>query len=119
MKNRGRSNQYTDVEKALFHKYKDKPPKTLKELKKIAQEKAKFGIIDETNLMNGYAGQYLKKHALVDQMLVENKKNDFSYAELKWYWKGDEGNFDGPDLAAWYQVYNQTQLSKNVKNAKK
>lgn len=51
-------------------------------------------------------------------MLVGNKKNDTSYAELKWLWQGEEGNFDGPHLAAWYQVYNQTQLNSQMEKNK-
>lgn len=55
------------VELELVKKYRGAPPKTLKELKKLAKEKAKFGIVDDNNLLaEGYTGNYIKKKALVD-----------------------------------------------------
>lgn len=63
----------SEIELELVKKYRSNPPKSLKELKKIAKDKAKFGVIDNTNLFaSGYTGQYIKKKALVDKMLVNN-----------------------------------------------
>ena len=48
-------------------------------------------------------------------MLLKNKRTDFSYAEKKRRFKGENGTFSSIDLAAWYRVWNQTQLDKSRK----
>ena len=42
----------------------------------------------------------MKKRALVDQQIIVNKKADFSYAQRKWNWIGEDGGgmFDKTDL---------------------
>lgn len=86
--------------------------------KKLAIEAIKDEIKDEKkdeDRIGEYKGKFIKRRALIDQMLLDNKKADFSYAEKKYKWKtGNEdegkGYFSGIDLAEWYRVYNQTQI---------
>jgi hypothetical protein len=45
-------------------------------------------------------------------MLMTNKKADFSYADKKRIFTGENGAFNSVDLAEWFRVYNQTQINK-------
>ena len=45
-------------------------------------------------------------------MLMSNKKADFSYADKKRIFSGENGAFNSVDLAEWFRVYNQTQINK-------
>ena len=45
-------------------------------------------------------------------MLLDNEVRDFSYAERKCIFAGEEGNFNSADLADWYQVWDQTAIEK-------
>ena len=60
----------------------------------------------------------MKRRALVDQQLMSNKKADFSYAVMKRRFYGKNGTFNSVDLAAWYRVYDQTEIDsyKKLKN---
>ena len=66
--------------------------------------------MDDDELPPGYEGQYVRKRALVDQMLMTNKRADFSYADKKRVFTGENGAFNSVDLAEWFRVYNQTQI---------
>ena len=66
-------------------------------------------------LDQGYQGNYLRRRALVDQMLLSNKKADFSYADKKRRFFGEHGTFASTDLEAWFRVYNQTQIDRQKK----
>ena len=74
----------------------------------------------EADQLPTWEGKYLRRRALVDQMLMSNKKADFSYATHKRKWRGEEGVFNSDDLAAWFRVWNQTQIDKykQLKNKK-
>ena len=50
----------------------------------------------------------IPKQAMVDQMLMDNKKYMKSMALKKRLWVGEEGNFANKDLAEWFKIYNQT-----------
>ena len=63
-------------------------------------------------LKRKYAGQYLKKRALVDPQLVKNQVREFSHAERKTLFRGDHGAYDSSHLQAWFQVWDQTQVDK-------
>ena len=39
---------------------------------------------------------------------MSNNKADFSYADKKRVFTGENGAFSSVDLAAWFRVYNQT-----------
>ena len=55
---------------------------------------------------------YVRRRAVIDQMLLNNTKADFSYATAKYKWGGEDGAFENKDLSAWFRVYNQTGLTK-------
>ena len=42
---------------------------------------------------------YVRRRAVIDQMLLNNKKADFSYATNKYKWGGEEGVFESKELA--------------------
>ena len=69
-------------------------------------------------LHSGYESknQTVRRRALVDQMLMNNKKADFTYATKKYRWMGEEGDFKSDDLTAYYRVYNQTQIDQKYKH---
>ena len=56
--------------------------------------------------------QQIKKQALVDNVLMENKNYTKSLATNKILWKGEGGAFAKRDLVFWFKVYNQTQMDK-------
>jgi len=55
---------------------------------------------------------YVRRRAVIDQILLKNDKADFSYATNKYKWSGENGNFESKQLGAWFKVYNQTGLTK-------
>lgn len=55
---------------------------------------------------------YVRRRAVIDQLLLKNNKADFSYATNKYKWGGEEGSFEGKELGEWFRVYNQTGLTK-------
>ena len=79
-----------------------------KEERKKKQLLAEHGVDGYRKLV--YKGEYIKRRALVDQQLIINKKADFSYAQRKWNWIGEDGGgmFESPDLQEWFNVWNQT-----------
>ena len=82
----------------------------MKEEKKAEAEKKDTGV----DRIQQYQGVMIQRRALIDQMLLENSKADFSYAERKYRWYSsaeglrNKGFYSGIDLAEWYRVYNQT-----------
>ena len=108
------------VEKEIVKKYAATGPPDIKKLRAAAKEANKKlpkvggedAIGDMTYNNNGYKGEFIKKRALIDQMLIKNQTRDFSYAERKIRFLGEEGAFNSADLAAWYQVWDQTQIEK-------
>ena len=50
-------------------------------------------------------------------MLIKNKTRATSFAEHKVRFKGENGEFNPADLAAWFQVWDQTTV-ENQKAAK-
>ena len=115
---------YDDIELAIIAKYKGQslaagPKKKAKDDGKKGGSsglgggggEGEDGVVEAANLPT-WEGQYLRRRALVDQMLMSNKKADFSYATHKRKWKGEEGVFNSDDLAAWFRVWNQTQIDK-------
>jgi hypothetical protein len=64
-----------------------------------------------------FEGEYVRRRALVDPMLLNNKKTYFSYAINKRTFFGENGTFNSVDLAEWYRVWNQTQAG-NIKTLK-
>ena len=82
---------------------------------KIDKEKRELGL----DRVQEYQGKYIQRRALIDQMLMDNSKADFSYAERKYKWKSENpdgelannGYYNNIDLAEWYRVYNQTQIN--------
>ena len=65
-----------------------------------------------------YKGRYLKKRALIDQQLLVNDKRDFSYAQRKWLWMGEDGGgiFEKDDLQDWYINVDQTEVKPTCKH---
>ena len=59
-----------------------------------------------------YEGKFLKKRALIDEMLVNNKKIDKSHAEQKRRWIGNEGAFKSENLQEWFQTHDQTKIQQ-------
>lgn len=98
---------YDEIELAIMQKNKDEQ---FAQVMGLAKKKKK----EENNDMchTGYESktQTVRRRALVDQMLMNNKKADFTYATKKYRWKGEEGDFKSDDLTAYYRVYNQTQI---------
>ena len=60
----------------------------------------------DDDLIKDYKGKFIKRRALVDQMLMDNTRADFSYAHHKWRWKGANGVYNSVPLADWHRVYN-------------
>lgn len=54
---------------------------------------------------------YLKRKALIDPSMMENKNYDHSLAHNKYYWHGQNGNYKSEDIAPWFQIYNQTYIN--------
>ena len=98
-----------EVEAILQRKYQLEGPYRKGDAKKAAKAAMKKRISEvgvDLYRAEVYKGGYLKKRGLVDQQLVINKKADFSYAQRKWLWYGEEdGVYAAPDLQDWYQVY--------------
>ena len=107
------------IEKEILKKYAGCPPPELQKLqkqRKEAQLKQNGGADAESGdclySKNGYKGDFIKKRALVDQMLLQNEVRDFTYAERKIRFLGEEGAFNSSDLAEYYQVFDQTAIEK-------
>ena len=49
---------------------------------------------------------YIRRRAVIDQLLLKNDKADFSYATNKYKWGGENGTFVAKELGAWFKVYN-------------
>ena len=41
---------------------------------------------------------FIRRRAVIDQMLLRNPKADFSYAIKKYKWGGEDGAFESKDL---------------------
>ena len=84
-------------------------PKNAKQLKKEAEKQKISDIGMDAYLALKYKAKYIKKRALIDQNNMSNKVENFSYAERKHLWFGEEdegGIFDEPELNDWYNVWN-------------
>ena len=102
-----KKNPYGEVEAAILVKAADVPVQ-----KKSRVEKEKDGEELDDDIEPEYHGQFVRRRALVDQMLMSNKKTDFSYADEKRVFHGENGAFSSVDLAAWFRLYNQTAIKK-------
>jgi hypothetical protein len=49
---------------------------------------------------------FVRRRAVIDQLLLKNDKADFSYATNKYKWAGENGTFEPKQLGAWFKVYN-------------
>ena len=77
----------SDIEEALLLKYASKPALPI--------------IITEEELP-----ELIPRQALVDNILMENKKYDKSLAHKKRLWVGENATFTNKDLQEYYKVYN-------------
>ena len=105
-----KKNPYDEIEFAILKKAEDAPQ---------GKYKANGDLEENTgDIEPEYKGQYVRRRALVDQMLINNRKTTFSYADEKriFYGMGADGetpsNFASTDLAEWFSVFNQTQIKK-------
>lgn len=101
-----KKNPYDEIERAVLTKVANAPLLKSKALK-IAD-----GDVNE-DIEPEYDGNYIRRRALVDQMLIKNGNTLFSYADEKRIFYGMGGNdersdFSSVDLAEWFRVYNQT-----------
>ena len=62
-------------------------------------------IEQEVDLELKYKGKYMKRRALVDQLLLKNEKRHVSHAQQKWRWVGDQGAFENENLQDWFTVH--------------
>ena len=92
--------QDNEIEKILIEKYANKPG---------AYQEDEEEVRPET----------IDKQAIVDEIVMDNKKYLKSLALQKRRWVGDEKPFANKDLQEWFKVYNQTQLNKAKKFLKK
>ena len=106
--------EYDEIEKELLKKYKGQSLMLAMKNTKTESEEEE----DSDYEVEPFKGQFVRRRALVDQMLLDNKKTDFSYAIHKRAFYGEGGTFNSVDLAAWYRVWNQTQADK-IKALKK
>ena len=105
--------EFDEIEKSIIEKYKGVSIPVVgkkKDKKKDGNKEQMEGYEEE-----GYKGGYVKRRALVDQQLMDNKKAHFSYADRKRRFFGEHGTFNSVDLAAWYSVYDQTEINKYKK----
>jgi len=97
---------YDEIELAIIKKHKEEQFNTM-------LGKAKGKKVEKNEAISyGYKSvtQTVRRRALVDQMLMDNKKADFTYATKKYRWCGEEGDFKSDDLVEYYRIYNQTQI---------
>lgn len=94
--------EYDEIEKELLKKFKGQGLMLAMKNAKTESEEEEDSDYEE----EPFRGQYVRRRALVDQMLLDNKKTDFSYAIHKRAFFGEGGTFNSVDLAAWYRVWN-------------
>lgn len=77
------------------------------------KESEKRNVMDlNAEYVDDFKFEYIKRKALIDPGMMQNKKYDSSLAHNKYQWKGEHGRYKKDDVAPWFLIYNQTNINK-------